>query len=152
MNIKDILERNTVKKVNIYLKNIDNKYEIISLDKTARTAEDAAQSLNKQVGAIVKSIIFRDLKKNEYYLCLISGDKFASIKKISKLFNLEIIKANADECKKYSGFSIGGVSPVAHKNQPKKILIDENLNRYSEVYAAAGHPHVVFGINFKKLC
>ena len=65
-----------------------------------------------------------------------------------KSFNSLTIKANADECKKFTGFSIGGVSPVAHANSPKSILIDTNLSNYKEIFAAAGHPYVVFGISF----
>lgn len=150
MNIKDILERNTVKKVNIYLKNIDEKYEIISLDKTARTAQDAAKSLNVEVGAIVKSLIFKSIDNSFYYLCLTSGDKRISINKLSKINNLEIIKANADEIKEITGFSIGGVPPLAHKN-PLKTYLDKSLSRFENLYAAAGHPHAIFKIHFNEL-
>ena len=62
------------------------------------------------------------------------------------------MKANADECKKFTGFSIGGISPIAHDNTPKSILIDSNLSKYDKIFAAAGHPHVVFGISFSVLC
>ena len=57
-----------------------------------------------------------------------------------------------DECKEFTGFSIGGVSPVAHNNVPIQIFIDDNLNRYKMIYAAAGHPFVVFEISYEKLC
>ena len=95
--------------------------------------------------------MFKD-SENNFHLCLVSGDKFVSLEKISKIFNSLTIKANADECKKFTGFSIGGVSPVAHANSPKSILIDKNLSNYKEIFAAAGHPHVVFGISFNALC
>ena len=62
-----------------------------------------------------------------------------------------IAKANADECKEITGFSIGGVPPVAHVHSPSRIFIDEKLNRFDMVYAAAGHPYVVFGITFDNL-
>ena len=147
-----LLERKSVVKVKEYLEYIDSSINLIVLDETARTAKDAASSLNKEVGAIVKSLLFKNNKTNDYYLCLISGDKYADTNKISKLVNKEIKKANADECKEFTGFSIGGVSPVAHDNIPTKIFIDENLNRYEMIYAAAGHPYVVFGISYDKLC
>tara|TARA_Y100000996_G_scaffold262010_1_gene206172 strand:- start:288 stop:776 length:489 start_codon:yes stop_codon:yes gene_type:complete len=147
-----LLERKSVVKVKEYLEYIDSSINLIVLDETARTAKDAASSLNKEVGAIVKSLLFKNNKTNDYYLCLISGDKYADTNKISKLVNKEIEKANADECKEFTGFSIGGVSPVAHDNIPTKIFIDENLNRYEMIYAAAGHPYVVFGISYDKLC
>ncbi len=147
-----LLERKSVVKVKEYLEYIDSSINLIVLDETARTAKDAASSLNKEVGAIVKSLLFKNNETNDYYLCLISGDKYADTNKISKLVNKEIEKANADECKEFTGFSIGGVSPVAHDNIPTKIFIDENLNRYEMIYAAAGHPYVVFGISYDKLC
>ena len=77
--------------------------------------------------------------------------KFVSLKKISKILGEEIIKADADDVKKNTGFSIGGVPPIAHSNNPKKILIDENLERFETVYAAAGHHSVIFGIHFDQL-
>ena len=147
-----LLKRKSVIKVKEYLEYIDSSINLIVLDETARTAKDAASSLNKEVGAIVKSLLFKNNETNDYYLCLISGDKYADTNKISKLVNKEIEKANADECKEFTGFSIGGVSPIAHDNIPKKIFIDKNLSRYEVVYAAAGHPFVVFGISYEKLC
>ena len=150
--MNNLLEKKTVKTVGTFLKKYDHNIKLITLDETARTAKDAASSLNKEVGAIVKSLLFKNNKTKDYYLCLISGDKYADTNKISKLVNKEIEKANADECKEFTGFSIGGVSPIAHDNIPTKIFIDESLNRYEMVYAAAGHPYVVFGISYNKLC
>ena len=125
---------------------------MIVLDETARTAKDAANSLNKKVGAIVKSLIFQNDIKSEYYLCLVSGDKLASLDKLSNIVGYKIVKANAEECKKITGFSIGGVSPFAQNTQPTRIFIDRCLNRFDMIYAAAGHPYVVFGITYGKLC
>ena len=149
--MNNLLEKKTVKTVGTFLKKYDHNIKLITLDETARTAIDAAKSLNTEVGSIVKSLLFKDLENN-FHLCLVSGDKFVSLEKISKIYNSLTIKANADECKKFTGFSIGGVSPVAHKNSPKSILIDTNLSNYKEIFAAAGHPHVVFGISFIALC
>ena len=149
--MNELLLKKTVKKVSDFLNKFDKNIELIALTETARTANDAATSLNTDVGSIVKSLLFKDAK-NDFHLCLVSGDKFVSIEKISNLFNSKTIKANADECKKFTGFSIGGISPVAHKNKPKSILIDTNLRKFNKIYAAAGHPHVVFGITFKALC
>jgi len=149
--MSNLLERKNVLKVKKFLKNIDDNFELIVLDKTARTAEDAAKSLKKQVGAIVKSLIFKNIETNEYYLCLVSGDQYMSIEKLSKIIGTKIEKANADECREVTGFSIGGVSPVAHTHSPSRIFIDEKLNRFDMVYAAAGHPYVVFGITFDNL-
>ena len=149
--MNNLLEKKNVKKVESFLKKYDHNIKLIALDETARTAINAAQSLNTEVGSIVKSLLFKDLDNN-FHLCLVSGDKFVSLEKISKIYNSLTIKANADECKKFTGFSIGGVSPVAHANAPKSILIDKNLSNYEEIFAAAGHPHVVFEISFISLC
>ena len=149
--MNNLLEKKTVKKVESFLKNYDHNIKLIALDETARTAIDAAKSLSTEVGSIVKSLLFKDLDNN-FHLCLVSGDKFVSLEKISKIYNSLTIKANADECKKFTGFSIGGVAPVAHTNSPKSIFIDKNLSNYKEIFAAAGHPHVVFGISFIALC
>ena len=74
------------------------------------------------------------------------------MEKISKIVGLEIEKANADECKNITGYSIGGVAPIALDTSPKNILIDTNLSKYEKVFAAAGHPYVVFGISYNVLC
>ena len=149
--MNNLLEKKTVKTVGTFLKKYDHNIKLITLDETARTAINAAQSLNTEVGSIVKSLLFKD-SENNFHICLVSGDKFVSLEKISKIYNSLTIKANADECKKFTGFSIGGVAPVAHINSPKSILIDKNLSNYEEIFAAAGHPHVVFGISFIALC
>ncbi len=147
----NLLNRKSVIRVNSFLKKFKKNINLITLDESARTAKDAANAINTKVGTIVKSLLFKD-SNNKFYLCLVSGDKYLSITKISKLIGNKITKANADECKEITGFSIGGVSPVAHTNSITKIFIDENLNRYQTVYAAAGHPYVVFGILFDDLC
>ena len=149
--MSDLIKRKSVVKVKNFLDEYDKKIELIVLDKTARTATDAANSLNTKVGSIVKSLLFKDSEKN-FHLCLVSGDKYASIKKISDLIKSPITKANADECKEFTGFSIGGVSPIAHDNMPSSILIDTNLSKYETVFAAAGHPYVVFGVSYLTLC
>ena len=149
--MSNLLKRKNVLKVKKFLKNIDDSFELIVLDETARTAEDAAKSLKKEVGAIVKSLLFKNIETNEYYLCLVSGDQYLSLEKLSKIIGNKIAKANADECKEITGFSIGGVSPVAHTHSPSRIFIDEKLNRFDMVYAAAGHPYVVFGITLDNL-
>ena len=148
---ENLLEKKTVNNVLNFLQNFDPNFSLISLDTTARTAKDAANSLNVEVGAIVKSLIFKPSNKNLYYLSLVSGDKFVSLNKLSLYLNDEIIKASANEVKNHSGYSIGGVPPVAHINPPTQVLIDINLKRFNKIYAAAGHPFVVFGITFEQI-
>ena len=149
--MSDLLKRTTVLKVKEFLEKNLPDIELIQLEETARSAQDAAKTLKKEVGAIVKSLLFKNIETNEYYLCLVSGDQYLSLEKLSKIIGNKIAKANADECKEITGFSIGGVSPVAHTHSPSRIFIDEKLNRFNKIYAAAGHPYVVFGITFDNL-
>ena len=119
------------------------------LDTTARTAQDAANSLKCEVGAIVKSLLFRT--ENSFLICLIAGDKRCSLNKLKKtLQKKDVSMANADEVKKNTGFSIGGVAPVAHATS-LDILIDKSLNRFPYIFAAAGHPNCVFKITYDDL-
>ena len=148
--MNELINRKAVTKVKNYLNKFDENIELIVLDETARTAIDAANSLKTEVGSIVKSLLFKD-HNNHHYLCLVSGDKYVSTDKISQLIGLTIRKTTAQECKEFTGYSIGGVSPIAHDNKPKLILIDKNLSKYEKVFAAAGHPYVVFGVTYLEL-
>ena len=147
--MEDLLNKGPVKKVREFIKKFDPKLEVLVLDTTARTAQDAANSLKCEVGAIVKSLLFR--AENTFLICLIAGDKRCSLNKLKKtLQKKDVSMANADEVKKNTGFSIGGVAPVAHATS-LDILIDKSLNRFSYIFAAAGHPNCVFKITYNEL-
>ena len=123
--------------------------KIICLNQTARTAKDAATALGCNVGAIVKSLLFET--GNEFILCLVSGDKRCSLNKIKKILNEKNVSmAKPDDVKKITGYTIGGVSPVGHFVNIK-IYIDSNLERFKDVFAAAGHPNCVFKIEYNQL-
>ena len=80
-----------------------------------------------------------------------AGDKKASLNKIKKTLNIkDACMASADEVKDITGFTIGGVSPVAHLNKIN-IFIDKSLERFVDLYAAAGHPNCVFKIDYLNL-
>ena len=144
-----LLENEPVKRVQKIISKFDPKLNIITLSNTAKTAIDAANSLNCDIGAIVKSLLFKN--EESFLICLVAGDKRCSLKKLKKILNKkDVYMANAKEVKEITGFSIGGVSPVAHIKK-LDILIDKSLNRFVNVYAAAGHPNCVFKINYKKL-
>jgi len=147
--MEDLLNKGPVKKVKEFIKKFDPKLEVLVLDTTARTAQDAANSLKCEVGAIVKSLLFR--AENTFLICLIAGDKRCSLNKLKKtLQKKDVSMANADEVKKNTGFSIGGVAPVAHSTS-LDILIDKSLNRFTYIFAAAGHPNCVFKITYEEL-
>ena len=147
--MSDLIKRKSVVKVKNFLDEYDKKIELIVLDKTARTATDAANSLNTKVGSIVKSLLFK--AEDHFLICLIAGDRRCSLNKLKKILQKkDVSMANADEVKKNTGFSIGGVSPVAHTLK-LDILVDKSLSRFSNVYAAAGHPNCVFKISYNEL-
>ena len=147
--MEDLLNKEPVKKVKEFIKKFDPKLEVLVLDTTARTAQDAANSLKCEVGAIVKSLLFR--AENTFLICLIAGDKRCSLNKLKKILQKkDVSMANADEVKKNTGFSIGGVAPVAHAIS-LDILIDKSLNRFPYIFAAAGHPNCVFKITYDDL-
>ncbi|ODS91484.1 MAG: cys-tRNA(pro)/cys-tRNA(cys) deacylase [Comamonas sp. SCN 65-56] len=112
------------------------------LDISARTAQEAAGALGVVVGQIAKSIIFRRKSDDAAVLVITSGDRRVDEKKVSSLIG-PIGRADADFVKSATGFTIGGVSPVGFI-QPPVTLIDRDLLRFDEIWAAAGHPHAVF--------
>ena len=138
-----------VKRVEQVLKAFDPKLTVIVLKTSARTAIEAASSLGCEVGAIVKSLLFKT--ENSFTLCLVAGDRKASIIKIKKTLNIkDVSMASADEVKDVTGFTIGGVSPVGHLNKID-VFIDNSLKRFESLYAAAGHPNCVFRLDFINL-
>ena len=144
-----IFYKEPVKRVEKLLKEYNSNLNVISLNSSARTALEAASSLNCKVGAIVKSLLFKT--ENTFTLCLVSGDKKASLNKIKKTLNIkDVSMASANEVKDVTGFTIGGVSPIGHLHKIN-IFIDKSLERFDELYAAAGHPNCVFKINFNDL-
>ena len=147
--MSELLNKETVKRVEKSLKEFDNNLKVIALDKTARTAKDAASSLKCELGAIVKSLVFK--AEGEFVVCLVSGDRRCSLNKLKKILNKkDVVMANANEVKDHTGFSIGGVSPIGYLNKLNTI-VDKSLNRFKYIYGAAGHPDCVFKITYSEL-
>ena len=144
-----LLNKEPVKRVENILKEFDETQKVIILDSSARTALEAASSLGCEVGAIVKSLLFKT--ENSFILCLVAGDKKASLNKIKKTLNIkDVSMAAAEDVKTITGYTIGGVSPIGHLKKID-IFIDNSLERFTFLFAAAGHPNCVFKINFKNL-
>ena len=144
-----LLNKEPVKRAEKALKEFDETLSVTELENTARTAVDAAKSLNCEVGAIVKSLLFKN--GDNFFLCLVSGDKRCSLNKLKKFFNSkDLSMASPDDVKEQTGYTIGGVSPIGHINS-LQILVDSSLNRFKNLYAAAGHPNCIFKINFDDL-
>ena len=144
-----LLNKEPVKRVENILKEFDVTQKVIILDSSARTALEAASSLGCEVGAIVKSLLFRT--ENSFILCLVAGDKKASLNKIKKTLNIrDASMAAAEDVKTITGYTIGGVSPIGHLKKID-IFIDNSLERFTSLFAAAGHPNCVFKIDYKNL-
>ena len=147
--MNDLLNKEPVKRVIETLSKFNENLKVQILEKTARTAKEAANALNCEEGAIVKSLVFKT--ETEFLVCLISGDKRCSLNKLKKVISKkDVSMASADDVKAQTGFTIGGVSPVGHINN-LDIIIDKTLERFQIVYAAAGHPNSIFKIDISKL-
>jgi Cys-tRNA(Pro) deacylase len=144
-----LLNKEPVKRVQELISKFDSKLKVIVLNTTARTAKDAATSLKCEVGAIVKSLLFK--ADDTFLICLVPGDKRCSLNKLKKILNKKDVRmANADEVKANTGFSIGGVAPIAHLKK-LNIFIDQSLGKFESVFAAAGHPNSIFKIKYNQL-
>ena len=144
-----LLDKEPVQRVEKLLRQFDQNQKIIVLDTSARTAQEAASSLGCEVGAIVKSLLFKT--ENSFTLCLVSGDKKVSLNKVKKILKIkDASMASAEEVKNITGFTIGGVSPIAHLTTIN-ILMDSSLIKFKILFAAAGHPNCIFKISFNDL-
>ena len=144
-----LLDKEPVKRAQRFLKGFDQSLEVIILENSARTAQDAAKALDCNVGAIVKSLLFKT--GDGFILCLVAGDKRCSLNKLKKIKDEKNISmASPEDVKAQTGYTIGGVSPIGHLKKIE-IIIDNSLERFNELFAAAGHPNCVFKINFKNI-
>jgi Cys-tRNA(Pro) deacylase len=144
-----LLDKEPVKRAEKFLKNFDKSLEVIILENSARTAQDAAKALSCDVGAIVKSLLFKT--GDSFTLCLVAGDKRCSLNKLKKIKDKkDISMATPEDVKNQTGYTIGGVSPIGHLKKIE-IIIDNSLERFNELFAAAGHPNCVFKIDFNKI-
>jgi prolyl-tRNA editing enzyme YbaK/EbsC (Cys-tRNA(Pro) deacylase) len=118
-------------------------FEILELKASTRTAQEAAQAVGCQVAQIVKSLIFKGAHSGEPILILASGSNRVNEKKVGEIIGEPIGKADADFVKEKTGFSIGGVPPLAHRER-LRTYIDETLLGHPCLWAAAGTPNAVF--------
>lgn len=148
--MNEILEHEGVQRVRAALQASGAGSDVIVLDDTARTAEDAAKALGVELGAIVKSLVF--LVGNRFALALIAGDHRCVEAKLAPVLFIQgdVRKAEAGEVKFATGFTIGGVAPIG-LTRKLPVVIDRSLKRFETVYAAAGHPHAVFPTTVEEL-
>ena len=146
-----VLEKSAVKRVQQALISIGAKGQIKVLADSARSAAEAAAALGIEVGQIASSIIFK-LPDQSPLLVITSGRHRVDTELVAKqLGEDKLDRVDADYVKEKSGFSIGGVSPLGWISKPEIILIDEALNDYDVVWAAAGHPHAVYPTTYDEL-
>jgi len=147
--MNSILSKEPVQRAQKALKNFNQNLDIVCLEQTAKTAQDAATALGCSVGAIVKSLLFK--ASDTFLLCLVSGNKKCSLNKLKKITEIkDISMAPPDDVKRITGYTIGGVSPVGHLEK-LNIYLDGTLEQFKDIYAAAGHPNCVFKISFNDL-
>jgi prolyl-tRNA editing enzyme YbaK/EbsC (Cys-tRNA(Pro) deacylase) len=149
--MEHIFEKSAVKRVAAAMQELSIAGPITVLGDSARTAQDAASALGIEVGQIASSLIFKT-PDEKVLLIITSGRHRVDTNLVAtNLGYSELLRVDAAFVKEFSGFSIGGVSPIGWSSKPDITLIDEALNDYSVVWAAAGHPHGVFPTTYPEL-
>jgi prolyl-tRNA editing enzyme YbaK/EbsC (Cys-tRNA(Pro) deacylase) len=136
------------KRVSTYLEEKEIEARVVTLDKSTRTSQLAADALGCTVAEIAKSIVFK--AGNGAMVVIISGDRRVDAKKVSAHLGLKVGNADADSVKTLTGYTIGGVPPFPH-NSGVKVLLDRSLNRFERVWAAAGTPNSVMNLAVEQL-
>jgi prolyl-tRNA editing enzyme YbaK/EbsC (Cys-tRNA(Pro) deacylase) len=147
---ENLLERETVRRVQAALAAAGGAAQVVALGETARSAADAARAIGCPIGAIVKSLVF--VVGEQPVLALIAGDRRCDPAALARLFGVAgaARRADADEVRTATGFAIGGVAPVGHL-RALPVALDASLNRFRMIYAAAGHPRCVFATSATEL-
>lgn len=149
--MEGVKEKAAVKRVITALAEHGLTGEVHVLSDSARTAQEAASALGIEVGQIASSLIFK-LPDDSPLLIITSGRHRVDTELVAKNLGIEKLgRVDADYVKEKSGFSIGGVSPLGWISKPEIILIDEALDDYDVVWAAAGHPHAVYPTTYDEL-
>ena len=133
-------------KVQVALRTLGFPHEVIELSQTTRSAAEAAQAIGCKVEEIAKSLIFKGKRTNKAILVIASGPNRVNEKKISEFLSEPVKMADADFVRQKTGFTIGGVPPIAHRERLETI-IDEDLLQFEEIWAAAGTPNAVFKLS-----
>lgn len=149
--MEQVLKNVSVQRALAALESAGLKSQIKILSDSARSAKEAADALGIEVGQIASSIVFR-LPNDKPLLVITSGRHRVDTELVARNLNIEKLhRADADFVRIWSGYAIGGVSPVGWISNEAVVLIDMALDDYDVVWAAAGHPHAVFPTNFAEL-
>jgi prolyl-tRNA editing enzyme YbaK/EbsC (Cys-tRNA(Pro) deacylase) len=142
-------EQQSVLTVREALRGLGAQGDVVRLDDSARTAREAAEALGIEVGQIASSLVF--LADREPVLVVVSGGHRVDVRKLAAHLEVDHVeKASAKQVREATGFAIGGVAPVGHP-RPLRTLVDVDLARFDEVWAAGGHPHYVFPTTYDEL-
>lgn len=142
-------EQQSVLRVREALARLGAQGQVRALDDSARTAKEAADALGVEVGQIANSLVF--MADGEPVLVMASGGHRVDTMQLASVLEVShLVKADADEVRRATGFAIGGVAPVGHP-RPLRTIVDIALSRYDEVWAAGGHPHYVFPTTYDEL-
>jgi prolyl-tRNA editing enzyme YbaK/EbsC (Cys-tRNA(Pro) deacylase) len=135
--------KSSAQKVQEALQALGLSCEVVQMQATTRTAEDAARAVGCEVGQIVKSLIFEGKQSHRPILVVASGANRVNEKRLKQQISEPVKMANAEFVREMTGFAIGGVPPLGHRH-PITVFIDEDLLAYTEIWAAAGTPRAVF--------
>ena len=124
--------------------------DVRELDASTRTAPEAAAAVGCELGAIVKSLVFRGRSSGDPVLVLVSGDNRADEARVEAVIGEPVGRADADWVREVTGYAIGGIPPVGHPS-PVRTVVDADLLRFDEVWAAAGTPRAVFPVALRAL-
>lgn len=134
--------KSSAQKVQEALQALGLACEVVQMQATTRTAEDAARAVGCEVGQIVKSLVFKGKRSNQPILVVASGANRVNEKLLGRQISEPVKMADAEFVRQMTGFAIGGVPPLGHR-RPITVFIDEDLLAYEEIWAAAGTPHAV---------
>jgi len=140
----------SAQKIQDHLDNLGYSYKVIEFQETTRTSADAAERIGCDIGQIVKSLVFRGHNSGKAVLVLTSGANRVDVKKLSKISGEPIDRADPEFVRSVTGFSIGGIPPIGHETKIE-TYIDDDLQKYEIIWAAAGTPNAVFELTSKDL-
>ena len=125
--------------------------KVVEMADSTRTAQDAANAIGFDIAQIVKSLIFKTKETHRPVLILVSGQNRVNEKVIESHIGEKITKADADFTKDITGFAVGGIPPIGHRQVIDFIFIDQDLRKFDSIWAAAGTPNAVFNLQSKNL-
>ncbi|WMS87622.1 YbaK/EbsC family protein [Pleionea litopenaei] len=137
-------------KVQSFLAERGQEFIVQQMPASTRTAKDAAEAIGCRVEQIAKSLIFKDDESKSAVLIIASGSNQVSLEKVKEQTGMQLGKADADFVREKTGFAIGGVPPVAHTTEIITLL-DQDLQQFNEIWAAAGTPNSVFKLTPEQL-